>query len=70
MSFIQEKTIHGLGEYRASQTVEHPSRGILGESEFYRVVRGGNMETGHDCWEVRISLFGQQVLFSRVRKMS
>ena len=48
MSFIQEKTIHGLGEYRASQTVEHPSRGILGESEFYRVVRGGNMETGHD----------------------
>lgn len=37
-SFIQGTTIHKLGMYSASQAVEHSSRGILGKSEFYRVL--------------------------------
>lgn len=36
---VQGKTIHELGEYRASQTMEHPSQGMLGESEFYRALQ-------------------------------
>ena len=30
MCFTQEKIIHGLGEYSASQAVGHSSHGILG----------------------------------------
>lgn len=36
MSFIQGKTIYGLGEYSSSQAVEHSSRGIWDKIEFYR----------------------------------
>lgn len=36
MSFIQEKAIHALGEYSASQTLEHSSQEILGKTEYYR----------------------------------
>lgn len=38
MSFIQKKTMHGLGEYSASPAEEHSSWGILGKNEFYRVL--------------------------------
>lgn len=50
---LQGKTIHGLGEYSASQAVGYFSRGILGKRKFYSV-RRGSMETGHDWlggWE-------------------
>ena len=36
MSFIQGKSVHGLGEDSASQSVELSSWGILGKSEYYR----------------------------------
>lgn len=38
MSFIQGKTIYGLGEYSASQAVEHHSQKIWGKSKFYRAL--------------------------------
>lgn len=38
ISFIQEKTIHGFGEYSDSQVVEHPSWRILGKNESYRAL--------------------------------
>lgn len=34
MSFIQGKTIHGLGKYSAPQAVEHSSWEILGKNKF------------------------------------
>lgn len=46
MSFIQGKTIHGLGQYCASQAVEHSSQGILGKNEFYRVLEKGKRKQG------------------------
>ena len=36
MSFIQEKIIHGLGECRASEAVEHSFREIWGKSVLQR----------------------------------
>ena len=38
MSFIQVKTSHGLGEYSASQAMEHSSWEIMGKSEIYGVL--------------------------------
>ena len=38
MFFIQEETIHGLGEYNVSQAVKHSSQGILGKLRFYRAL--------------------------------
>lgn len=38
MSFVQWKTVHGLGEYRASPSVELPSLGILDKGMFYRAL--------------------------------
>lgn len=35
MSFIQGEAMHGLGEYSASQAMEHSFPGIWGKSEFY-----------------------------------
>lgn len=54
------------GEYMASQAVKHSSQGILGKSEFYRVLR---RQCGNDMigQEVVGFLEGWQVLFSRVR---
>lgn len=43
MCFIQGKTIHGLGEYSASQAMENCSQGIWGKT-----IRRGNAETGYD----------------------
>lgn len=34
VSFIQEKTAHGLGQYSASQAEAPSSQGILGKNEF------------------------------------
>lgn len=34
--FTEEKTIHGLGEYSASEAVERFPEGCLGNSKFYR----------------------------------
>ena len=38
MSFIQGKTIHGLGKHSALQAVGYSSRGIWGKHEFYRTL--------------------------------
>lgn len=46
MSSIQGKTIHGLGEYCASQGVEHSSQGILDKSKFYRALEEGMRKQG------------------------
>lgn len=48
--FIQGKTIHGLGKYSASQTVERSSQGVLGNSEFYLEV--ATWKQGMIGWEV------------------
>lgn len=61
MSFLQGKTIHGLGEDSASEAAEHSSQGILGKSEFYRVVEAASQKQGMTDWEV---------LFSRRREAS
>lgn len=38
MSFNQGKTILRLGEYGASEAVEHSSQGVLGKNEFYEAL--------------------------------
>lgn len=38
MSFIQGRTVHGLGQCCASLAVEHSSQGILGKSKCYRAL--------------------------------
>ena len=38
MYIIQGETTHGLGEYSASESVEHYSLGILGKDKFYRTL--------------------------------
>lgn len=55
MSYIQEKTVHGLGRGGGvrrinSEVVVHPSRGNLSLSKEQVVwsIRSGNLETGHD----------------------
>ena len=45
MSFIQEKIIHGLGECRASEAVEHSFQEILGKSVL-QSIRRGHVEIG------------------------
>lgn len=47
MSFIQEKTVQGLGSNSASQAAELPSGGIWEKSWFSRLKRDKE-ETGHD----------------------
>ena len=46
VSFIQGKTIHGLGQHRASQAVEHSARGIWDKREFYRVLEAATGKQG------------------------
>ena len=46
MFFIQEETIHGLGEYNVSQAVKHSSQGILGKLRFYRALEGATQKQG------------------------
>lgn len=41
-----------IGECSTSQAVEHSSRGILGQSKFYKVIEA--VETGHDCLGLHI----------------
>lgn len=53
MSFIQGRTIHGLGEYRAFQAVKHFSQGILGKLEFYRVLEEATWKQSRIGQEVR-----------------
>lgn len=59
MSFIQEKTFHGLGEYSSLEAVELGSKGNFAQEVFcfphatiwelvLQSVRRGNIETGHD----------------------
>lgn len=46
MSFIWGKTVHGLGEYSASQAEEPSSLGIWDNSEFYRVLEAARKKEG------------------------
>lgn len=47
MSFITEKTMHGLGDYSASQTVEHFPKDFSQEHVLENIGRGGT-QIQHD----------------------
>lgn len=53
MSFIQEKTIHGFGQCRASQAVRHSFQRIWDKSEFHRAFQEAMQKQGMIGWEVK-----------------